>query len=456
MSEQSIINGGDTSWVLASACLVMIMTPGLGFFYGGMVNNKNLLSTIAYCYISFAVITLVWYFIGFSLVFGTSLNSAGFLGDLSLGALDFDWKSPSPFYGTTIPAIVFFFFQIKFATITPALIAGAVVERMRLSRYLFFVVIWSLCIYCPVGHWVWNVEGWGFKLGAIDFAGGFVVHMTSGFSALAAALVVGKRRKLNKTPCNVPLILLGTTFLWFGWFGFNGGSSLKADSVAASACVVTNMAGATAGLMWLFVDYLYDKKISIVGFCAGAVCGLVGITPASGYVDVWAGIIIGIFSGMFSNIFCRYKNKYDLFDDALDAFGCHGVSGTIGSILTAFFASNAVNPAGPNGVFYGGADLLWKQLVVSLVVAAWSFFLSLLILLIMKKTMGLRVNEEEEIMGLDKVTFGEEAMNFSIFEDFKKIKNEYEIAPLNTNKKIDSTEKVEIVDPYNVRTLSCV
>ena len=412
-----MINAGDTSWVLASACLVMIMTPGLGFFYGGMVNNKNLLSTIAYCYISFAVITLAWYLIGYSLVFGTSVNSSGFIGDMSLAALDFDWKIPSPFYGVTIPAIVFFFFQIKFATITPALIAGAVVERMRLSRYLLFILIWSLLIYCPVGHWVWNVEGWGFKLGAIDFAGGFVVHMTSGFSALAAALVVGKRRKLNKTPCNVPLILLGTTFLWFGWFGFNGGSSLKANDVAASACVVTNMSGATSGLMWLFVDYLYDKKISIVGFCTGAICGLVGITPASGFVTVWAGIIIGLFSGFFSNIFCRYKNKYGLFDDALDAFGCHGVSGTIGSILTAFFASNDINSAGPNGVFYGGSDLLWKQLVVTLAVAVWSFFLSFLILIIMKKTIGLRVNEEEEKMGLDKVTFKEEALSFSFFEE---------------------------------------
>ena len=445
MSEDviSLINPGDTTWVLASSCLVMIMTPGLGFFYGGLVSNKNLLSTIAYCYISFALISIVWYVLGFSLIFGTTSNGSGFLGDTSLVGLDFDWKSPSPNYGSTIPAIVFFFFQIKFATITPALIAGAVAERMRLSRFLMFVAIWSILIYCPVGHWVWNVDGWAFKLGAIDFAGGFVVHMTSGFSALAAALVVGKRKVQNKTPCNVPLVLLGTTFLWFGWFGFNGGSALRASDLAASACVVTNMAASCSGLTWLLIDYLIDKKVSIVGFCAGAVCGLVGITPASGFVTVWASMIIGFFCAVFPNLFCRFKNKHELFDDALDAFGCHGISGMIGSILTGFFATSKINSSGPDGVFYGGPSLLWKQLVVTLAVGVWSFFLSLIILILMKCTIGLRVNEEEEMKGLDRVIFGEEAINNSFFEDMKKIRTELDIpGGILSTQKIGTQEKI--------------
>ena len=427
MSEISSINTGDTTWVLSSSCLVMIMTPGLGFFYGGLVSNKNLLSTISYCYISFAVITLVWYLLGFSLVFGTSSHSNGFIGDTSLAALDYNWKAPSAYYGTTIPSMVFFFFQLKFATITPALIAGSVAERMRLSRYLLFVIIWSLVIYCPVGHWVWNVNGWACQLGAIDFAGGFVVHMSSGFSALAAAIVLGRRNKPNKAPCNVPLVILGTTLLWFGWFGFNGGSALKANELSASACVVTNMAATTSGLMWLVVDYLLSKKVSSVGFCTGAVCGLVAITPASGFVTVWASIVIGMFSGLLPNLFCRFKIKYDLFDDALDVFGCHGIAGLVGSILTGFFASNDVNDAGPNGAVYGNGSLLWKQIVVSLVVGIWSFGMSFLILTLMKITIGLRVNEEEEKLGIDRVTFGEEAVNFSFFDELRKVKTEVEL-----------------------------
>lgn len=289
------------------------------------------------------------------------------------------------------------------------------------------MVIWSLVIYCPVGYWVWNINGWAFKLGALDFAGGFVVHMTSGFSALAAALVVGKRKNPKKTPCNVPLVILGTTLLWFGWFGFNGGSALSTGVLGASACVVTNMAATTSGLMWIFVDYLLSKKVSSVGFCIGAVAGLVAITPASGFVTVWAAIIIGMFSGCLPNLFCRLKARYEFVDDALDVFGCHGISGLLGSILTGFFASTDINAAGAKGVFYGEGTLLWKQIVVSLAVAVWSFFMSLLILVVMKATIGLRVNDEEEKLGIDRVTFGEEAMNLSIFEDLRKVKTEVEL-----------------------------
>jgi Amt family ammonium transporter len=401
---------GDTSFLIICSALVMLMTPGLGFFYGGLVRHKNLVSTIGYCFICFSVVSIVWYLISFSMVFAPSSNGSGFIGDLTYAALENVGYSPHTFYGTTVPFIAFFFFQLKFAAITPALIIGAIAERIKFVSFLVFLVIWSLLVYAPIGHWVWNPQGWAFQLGAIDFAGGVVVHISAGCSALAGAIVTGKRHhKGEHVPCNIPLVLLGTAMLWFGWFGFNGGSALAANGIATNACIVTDIAAAAASLTWNLCEYIHKRNISISGFAIGGVCGLVAITPASGYVTAWAAIIIGIMGAGFPYLFCLYKNKYKLFDDTLDAFGCHGVGGLVGTFCTGLFATTDVNPAGQNGAFYGNPDLLWKQIIVALAAFAWSFCVTVIILLALKYTIGLRVSKEEEEKGLDKAILQEEA-----------------------------------------------
>jgi Amt family ammonium transporter len=405
------LNTGDVAWVSAAAVLVMLMTPALGFFYAGLVRQKNLVSTLVQCLAIFALVSLVWVLWGYSLTFGPSVK--GVIGNLSMFGLKGVGALPDPAYAATIPALLFFFFQLKFAAITPALIIGAFAERIKFKSLLIFIVLWVTLIYAPVAHWVWNPAGWLHKLGAIDFAGGTVVHITAGMSALAAAMVIGRRHELQHgttefKPNNIPFVILGTALLWFGWFGFNAGSALAANGVAVSALVATNTAAAAAAMSWMVLDWLRKGKPSAVGISVGAVCGLVAITPASGYVGVLPSMIIGLVAGLVSNFVANLRARSRL-DDSLDVFACHGVSGIWGALATGLFASLAVNPAGANGWFFGNSHQFLVQLAAVATVVIYSFAGSYIILRILKAIMGIRVTPDEEAHGLDISQHGEEA-----------------------------------------------
>jgi len=404
------LDSGDIAWVLTATALVMIMTPGLGFFYGGLVRRKNLVSTIVQTMTIFAVVSLVWVLWGYSLVFAPSVN--GVIGDLSKAGLNNVGAAPNPVYSSTIPELLYFAFQLKFAAITPALIIGAFAERIRFKALLVFTVLWTTFIYCPVAHWVWGDTGWLKSLGVIDFAGGLVVHITAGVSALAAAIVIGKRKGTSSNearPSNIPYVILGAAILWFGWFGFNGGSALAADAIAVQAIVNTNMAAAAAAVSWMLVDWSRKGKPSAVGIAVGAVCGLVAITPAAGYVGVMASVFIGLVVGVLSNAIANWRASRNLFDDALDVFACHGVGSMWGVIATGLFASTAINAAGPNGAFFGNPHLLLVEAFAIAVVAAFSFCGSFLLLKVVDYITPIRVSEEEEAKGLDQSQHGEDA-----------------------------------------------
>jgi Amt family ammonium transporter len=392
------------------------MTPALGFFYAGLVRKKNLVSTLVQCLIIFAVSSLVWTFWGYSLTFGPSIN--GIIGDISLvGLSGIGINTISP-YAIQIPELLFFAFQLKFAAITPALIIGAFAERIKFRSLLIFTVLWSTFIYSPVAHWVWNANGWLNFLGAVDFAGGIVIHINAGFSALAAALVIGRRKIPKDQPnkscngienkaCNIPYVMLGASLLWFGWFGFNAGSALEANALSVSALVATNLAAATAAISWMIIDWLTKGKPSAVGISVGAVCGLVAVTPASGFVTVTYAIVIGLVAGVVSNLVANWRLAKTRIDDSLDVFACHGISGVWGSIATGLFATTMVNNV--NGLFYGNSYLLIAQLLSVLFVAAFSFFGSFLLLKVINLFSPLRVSPEEEDTGLDLSQHGEEA-----------------------------------------------
>jgi len=411
---------GDIAWISTATALVMLMTPALGFFYAGLVRKKNLVSTLVQCMIIFAVSSLVWTFWGYSITFGPSIN--GFIGDLSLVGLNGIGINTVSSYASQIPELLFFAFQLKFAAITPALIIGACAERIKFRSLLIFTILWSTFIYSPVAHWVWNANGWLHFLGAIDFAGGIVVHITAGFSALAAALVIGRRKtckidnngQLNKNgngnehrPSNIPYVLLGASLLWFGWFGFNAGSALEANALSVSALVVTNLAAAAAAVSWMIVDWLIKGKPSAIGISVGAVCGLVAVTPASGYVNVTSAIIIGLVAGILSNLVANWRSARTKIDDSLDVFACHGISGVWGSIATGLFATTMINNV--NGLFYGNFNLLLSQILSVVLVAGFSFFGSYALLKIINIFSPLRVSSEEEDQGLDISQHGEEA-----------------------------------------------
>ncbi len=340
------MNPGDIAWVAVATALVMLMTPALGFFYAGLVRRKNLLSTLVQCLIIFAVVSIVWTLWGYSLVFGPSIH--GIIGDLSWAGLNGIGAAPNLAYAPLIPELLFFAFQLKFAAITPALIIGAFAERIHFRSLLIFIILWSTLIYSPVAHWVWNSAGWLKALGAIDFAGGLVVHITAGLSALAAAIVIGRRKDIEKKetlkPSNIPYVILGAALLWFGWFGFNAGSALGADSTMVFALVNTNLAAATAAVSWMAVDWITKGKPSAVGMAVGAVCGLVAITPASGYVNVMSAMFIGLVAGIISNLMSSWRATRTRIDDTLDVFSCHGVSGIWGSIATGIFATTRHQP----------------------------------------------------------------------------------------------------------------
>ncbi|MCW4014373.1 MAG: ammonium transporter [Candidatus Bathyarchaeota archaeon] len=406
------MNPGDIAWVGTATALVMVMTPALGFFYAGLVRAKNLVSTLVQCLIIFAVVSLVWVLWGYSLSFAPSLGGLGIIGDLSHFALNGVGLEPDGIYTTGIPVLLFFAFQLKFAAITPALIIGSFAERIKFKALLIFSAIWATVIYSPIAHWVWNPEGWLGNLGAIDFAGGTVVHISAGLSALAAALVIGRREGIDSeepTPSNIPYVILGTALLWFGWFGFNAGSSLAADGVAVIAMVSTNTAAAAAGVTWMMVDWVRKGKPSAVGFCVGAVCGLVAITPGSGYVTVTSAIIIGVVVGMLSNTVANWRATRTKIDDSLDVFACHGVGGIWGALATGLFATLAVNPGGANGLFYGNPGQLTAQIIAIVVVGLYSFVGSYVILKVVGKITPLRVTHEEEEAGLDMSQHGEHA-----------------------------------------------
>jgi Amt family ammonium transporter len=410
------MTAGDISWVSTATALVMLMTPALGFFYAGLVRRKNLVSTLVQCLIIFAVVSIVWALWGYSLVFGPSVH--GIIGDLSLvGLNNIGIHTVSPI-APDIPELLYFAFQLKFAAITPALIIGACAERIKFRSLLIFIVLWSTFIYSPIAHWVWNPNGWLHAIGAIDFAGGIVVHIAAGLSALAAALVIGRRKDAacannskegngSIKPVNIPYVILGASLLWFGWFGFNAGSALAANDLAVSALVVTNLAAAAAAVSWMLVDWTTKGKPSAIGISVGAVCGLVAITPASGYVNVTTALIIGLGAGVLSNLVANWRAGRTRIDDSLDVFACHGISGIWGSIATGLFATTMINNV--NGLFYGNVGQLGAQAVAVLVVVPYAFFGSYALLKLINTFSPLRVSPEEEDKGLDLSQHGEEA-----------------------------------------------
>src|SRR6476620_669483 len=337
---------GDTAWMLMSTALVMIMLPGLALFYGGLVRSKNVLSTVMHSFFGLSLVSIVWVIVGFTLAFGPDLNGMGLIGNLDFAMFNGVGQAPSAVYAVTIPFMLFAMFQLMFAAITPALITGAFAERKRFGSFVLFTILWSILIYSPIAHWVWSVDGWLFKLGALDFAGGTVVHISSGVSALVVALMIGKRHMNgdSKEPHDVPMTVLGAGLLWFGWFGFNAGSAVSAGGLAASAFIVTNTAAAAATITWVLASYLHKGKVSVIGAAAGAVAGLVAITPASGFVTVGGSLVIGLVAGglWYSATLLRSRLKVD---DALDVFAVHGVGGTFGAIATRVFATAAIQEA---------------------------------------------------------------------------------------------------------------
>lgn len=403
-----MINSGDTAWVLISSALVIMMTPALAFFYGGMVRKKNILSTLMLSVTILALISVQWVFYGYSLAFGP--DKAGLIGNLSWIGLKGVGQAPHMGYAGTIPHLAFMMFQMAFAIITPALITGAFVERINFSGFLVFSLLWATFIYDPVAHWVWGINGWLRNFGALDFAGGTVVHITAGITAVAIALVIGQRKGYKKfpmEPSNIPLTVLGAFLLWFGWFGFNGGSALACNGLAASAFVVTNTAAASAALTWMIISSIH-KRPSVLGLATGAVVGLVAITPASGYVSPLSAIIIGCVAALISYyaILIRMKTKLD---DSLDVFACHGMGGIVGALATGLFAEKAINPAGANGLFFGNPNQFMIQLITVAVVVLFTFIGSFIIAKIVDAMFSLRAKSEEEEVGLDISQHGESA-----------------------------------------------
>lgn len=402
------VDTGDTSWLLISTALVMLMTPGLALFYGGMVRKKNVLGTIMQSFAALGIITIQWVLIGYSLSFGP--DKGGLIGGLDWIGLSGVGLETQADYAATVPHQAFMIFQMMFAIITPALISGAFAERMKFSAYLVFITIWSFLVYDPVCHWVWGVGGWIRNKGALDFAGGTVVHITSGVTALAAALVIGKRKGYgtdHMAPHNLTMTLIGAALLWFGWFGFNGGSAVASGSLATSAFVVTHIAAAAAALSWMGVEWIHRGKPTALGVASGLVAGLVAITPASGFVGPMAAIVIGLGVGVICYMSVSLIKPMFGYDDSLDAFGVHGVGGTFGALATGLFASKAINAAGADGVFFGNPSLLWTQFVAVVAVALYAFIVSFILLKLIDRTLGLRVSVEDEMEGLDLSQHGE-------------------------------------------------
>jgi Amt family ammonium transporter len=396
-------NAADTAWLIVATALVFLMTPGLAFFYGGMVHRKNVLSTMIKSLIAAGIVSVIWVVVGYSLCFGSDIG--GFIGNPMDHLFFKSIASGAPWsLAPTIPLTLFALFQLMFAVITPGLVVGAVAERIRFTAYVLFSVLFCILVYAPLAHWSWHPDGFLAKMGALDFAGGTVVHISAGCAALAGAMVL-KRRKVHIAhkeipPANIPYVLIGTGLLWFGWFGFNAGSAGAANALSVSAFATTNTAAAAAGLSWMFFDVLKGKKPSVLGFCIGAVVGLVAITPAAGFVAIPQSIFIGVVAAIISNFAVYIKSKSTL-DDTLDVFPCHGIGGMVGMLMTGIFATKTVNPAGNDGLFYGNPAFFFTQLKAMVIAVSYSFVVSFLIFKFIDFILPLRVTEEEEDLGLD-------------------------------------------------------
>jgi len=406
------VDSGDTAWLLISSALVMLMTPGLALFYAGMVRSKNVLGTIMQSFMIIALISVQWVLFGYSLAFGPDWR--GIIGDLSWFGLNGVGLAPNPDYAETVPHQAFMIYQAMFAIITPALLMGAVAERMKFKTFVVFALLWSTLVYDPIAHWVWGTGGWIRKMGGLDFAGGIVVHISSGVAALVAALLMGKRKGYGTEPMplhSLPMTITGAAILWFGWFGFNAGSAIAAGMLSTSAFVVTHVAGAGGALSWAFGEWIYKGKPTTLGVVSGAVAGLATITPASGFVAPMPALFIGLTAGIFCYLGVMAKNRFG-YDDSLDVFGIHGIGGTWGVLALGLFASKAVNAAGNNGLFFGNPSLVVVQALSVVSTWVYSFVVTLILLKILDWTMGLRVSEEEENSGLDLSQHGETGYSF--------------------------------------------
>jgi Amt family ammonium transporter len=406
------INPGDTAWILISAALVMLMTPGLALFYGGMVRSKNVLGTIMQSFMVIALISVQWALFGYSITFGPTVG--GIIGDLSWIGLKGVGLTPNPDYAETVPHQAFMIYQGMFAIITPALLMGAIAERMKFSTFFVFTLLWSTLVYDPIAHWVWGMGGWIRQMGGLDFAGGIVVHLSSGVSALAAALLVGRRKGYGKEPMaphSLPMTLTGTGILWFGWFGFNAGSAITAGMLSTSAFVVTHFAAAAGALSWALVEWIYRGRPTTLGAASGAVAGLATITPASGFVTPLAAIFIGLTAGILCYAGVVAKNKFG-YDDSLDVVGIHGVGGTWGALAIGLLATKEVNEAGNNGLLWGNPQLLGVQGIAVLASWAYAFAMTFILLKVLEWTMGLRLSQEEEDSGLDLTQHNEMGYNY--------------------------------------------
>jgi Amt family ammonium transporter len=401
------VDSGDTAFVLVSAALVMLMTPGLALFYGGMVRGKNVLGTLMQSFIAIAVISVQWILFGYSLSFGPDIH--GIIGSLDWAGLSGVGADPNPDYAPTVPHLAFMIYQAMFAVITPALITGAVAERMKFSAYLIFVIVWSTVVYDPIAHWLWGTGGWLKNMGALDFAGGVVVHISSGISALAAALVIGKRKGFPHDamyPHDLPMTVLGAGLLWFGWFGFNAGSALSSGVLSTWAFVATHTSAVAATLIWVIIEWLHRGKPTMFGAATGSIAGLATVTPASGFISPISALIVGLAAGSVCYVALNMKAKFG-YDDSLDAFGVHGVGGILGTLATGLFAQTLINPAGSNGLFFGNPSLLVTQMIAVGVSATYSFVITVVLLKVIDMVVGLRIDEDDEHKGLDISQQGE-------------------------------------------------
>jgi ammonium transporter, Amt family len=403
-------NSADVAWIIVATALVFLMTPGLAFFYGGMVHRKNVISTMIKSMVAAGIVSILWVVVGYSLAFGKDIG--GFIGNPMTHLFYKGVNSGEPWVlATSIPKTLFSLFQLMFAIITPALVVGAVAERIRFTSFILFIVLFSVLVYAPLAHWSWHPDGFLAKMGALDFAGGTVVHISAGCAALAGVLVL-KRRKVHLEhkeipPANIPYVLIGTGLLWFGWFGFNAGSAGAANALSVSAFATTNTAAAAAGLSWMFFDVLRGKKPSVMGFCIGAVVGLVAITPAAGFVAIPQSIFVGVIAAIVSNLAVYIKQKSTKLDDTLDVFPCHGIGGMVGMLMTGIFATKAVNAAGNDGLFYGNAAFFFTQVKAMAIAVGYSFGVSFIIFKFINLVLPMRVSSEDEEIGLDATQHNE-------------------------------------------------
>ncbi len=425
-ADASKYSPADIAWMIVATALVFLMTPGLAFFYGGMVHRKNVISTMIKSVAAAGIVSVLWITVGYSLCFGPSLG--GFIGNPATHLFFKGVNSGAPWpLAPTIPLTLFALFQLMFAIITPGLVVGAVAERIRFTSYILFIAMFSLLVYAPIAHWTWHPDGFLFKMGVLDFAGGTVVHISAGCAALAGALVLKRRQshieQKEIPPANIPYVLIGTGLLWFGWFGFNAGSAAGANALSVSAFATTNTAAAAAGLSWMFFDVLKGKKPSVLGFCIGAVVGLVAITPAAGFVAIPQSIFIGVIAAIISNIAVHYKQKSTL-DDTLDVFPCHGVGGMVGMLLTGIFATKAVNSAGNDGLFFGNYSFFFTQVKALAIVVGYSFVVSFGIFKFINYILPLRVSSEDELLGLDATQHNEKYLQGTLLVKNNGVLNE--------------------------------